>query len=141
VKHLRKLWGLIAVVALVALLSLTYVKRAKAFTLIEVQYLPAVQLVADQSAAICVSNTTTESVAAVIDIYADNGTLLVSKSVTLAPGQTYKLPYKNNLAVSRDIRGVVSLGTASAAVSDLMTFDKTSGEIIAVLIGIIRPVA
>jgi hypothetical protein len=80
VKNLNKWWKLIALFAVAALASIGYVVRSRAFTLIELQYLPAVQLVADQSAAVKVSNVSTESVEFVLDIYAANRTLLVSKN-------------------------------------------------------------
>jgi hypothetical protein len=134
VKDLRKSWKLIAVFAVAAIASTGYVVRSRAFTLIELQYLPAVQLVADQSAAVKVSNVSTESVEFVVDIYGGNGTLLVSKTETLAAGHTYTLPYKQPAGTaSNNIRAVVSLNTAHVVVSDIMTFDKTSGEAIAIL--------
>jgi hypothetical protein len=140
VKDLRKSWKLIAVVAVAAIASTGYVVRSRAFTLIELQYLPAVQLVADQSAAVKVSNVSTESVEFVVDIYGGNGTLLVSKTETLAAGHTYTLPYKQPAGTaSNNIRAVVSLNTAHVAVSDIMTFDKTSGEVIAILSGLLLP--
>jgi hypothetical protein len=113
--------------------TIGHVVRSRAFTLIEIQYLPAVQLVANQSAIVNVSNTSTESVEFIVDIYSASGTLLASKTVTLPAGQTFALLYLNRLSGNRTIRAVVSLGTASAAVSDLVTFDKTSGEIIAIV--------
>ena len=135
-KNLRKSWKLIAVVAVVATATIGLVVRSRAFTLIEIQYLPAVQLVASQTAAVSVSNTSTESLEFIVDIYGKNGTLLVSKTGTLAAGQTFSLPYLNTLSGNRVIRAVASLGTANVAVSDLLTFDKTSGEVIAIAPGV-----
>jgi len=133
VKNLRKSWKLIVLVAVVTTATIGHVVRSRAFTLIEILYLPAVQLVANQSAIVNVSNTSTESVEFIVDIYSASGTLLASKTVTLPAGQTFALPYLNRLSGNRTIRAVVSLGTASAAVSDLVAFDKTSGEIIAIV--------
>ena len=139
-KNLRKSWRLVALFALLAVLSLTYVERTRAFTLIEIQYLPAVQVVAGQSAAVKVSNVSTASVDVVIAIFGgDGGTLLVSKTVSLAAGHTMSFPYSNTLTGNREIRAVVSLGTASAAVSDIETFDKTSGEVMVALPFLLLP--
>ena len=133
-KNLKKWWKLIAVFAVVAIVSIGYVVRSRAFTLIEMQFLPAVQLVANQRAAVNVSNFSTETVTAVIDIFSGNGTLLVTKTVTIMPGQTFILPYIHPTGTfPANIRASVSLDTANATVSDIAAFDVTSGEVNAIL--------
>ena len=136
-KNLRKSWKVIALFAVAAIVSTGYVIRSRAFTLIEFQYVPAVQLVANQLVNVNVSNVSTESVEIIVDIYAGNGTLLVTKTETLAAGHTFILPYRQPAGTtSNTIREVIGLGTANAAVSDVVTFDKTSGEVIAVAPGL-----
>jgi len=137
VRNLRKWWKLIALFAVAAIVSICYVVRSRAFTLIEFQYLPAVQLVASQLVNVNVSNVTAESVEIIVDIYSGNGTLLVRKTETLAAGHTFILPYLQPSGTkSNTIRAVIGLGTANAAFSDVVTFDKTSGEVIAIAPGL-----
>ena len=133
-KKLKSLWRLLVLFALVATLSLSYVQRSRAFTLIELQLLPAVQLIDNQAAAVEVSNISSESVDVVVSLFMGDGSMLLSKSATIVPGRTLTVPYKQAATGAGGlIRGVVASSTANAVVSDIMTFDKTSGEIIAVL--------
>ena len=133
-KNLRTSWKVIALVAVGAILSVCYVIKSRGFTLIEIQYLPAVQLVANQSAWVNVSNVAMDSVDATIAIYSGNGALLATKTVTVASGQTSTLKYTHPSGMApNNIRAVVSLGTANAVVSDITAADVTSGQVIAIL--------
>jgi len=135
VKHLRKLWGLIAIAALVAVLTFSYVKQAGAFTLIELKYLPAIQLVEGQEAVINVTNVTTESVVYNLNIYAGDGALLALKQdVTIAPGQTIILPYVHPAGTTFPlaIRAVIAVNTANAVVSDIGILDPATGELVVI---------
>jgi len=132
--NLRKSWKLIALFAVVAIVSLCYVVRSRAFVLIENQYLPAVQLVANQSAMVKVANVSNGNINATVDIIADNGTLLVTKTVSLPPARTFTVSYMNPPSMAtRGVRAVIELDTADASVSSIMTLDKTTGEVIAIL--------
>lgn len=137
-KSLRVSWKLVALFALGAVGSFFYVTRVKAFTLIEIQYLPAVQLTIDQSAEITVSNVSTSSVEATISVFRTNGTLMKQKTLTLAPGTTGTLPV-NAGAEGLMFRGAIALSAASAAVANEMAFDKTTGEVIAIQPALLLP--
>jgi len=131
---------LIAVFAVAAIVSLCYVVRSRAFTLIEVQYLPAVQLVALQSAAVEVSNISIDAEDVTVEIFAGVGPLLVTETRTLNAGQTLTVPYKYmGQTATKTIRVVISTSAAHATVCSLLTFDKTSGEVITAMPGVILP--
>jgi hypothetical protein len=119
-----------------AIFSLCHVVTAAGFTLVELQLLPAIQLVAQQSLLVKVSNVSTESVDLTVDIVSGNGTLLVTKTATLAAGQTLSLPFLNNSTGNKTVRAVVMLGTASATVSSMMTLSNTNGQVIAIVPGV-----
>jgi hypothetical protein len=99
------------------------------------ELLPAVQLVANQSACVFVSNVSTESVSGSIDIYGGDGALLVPQPITVAAGQTYCLTYTHPKGTSapNNIRAVVNLPNKGDVISDIATFDVKSGHLIALL--------
>jgi hypothetical protein len=102
--------------------------------MVETELLPAVQLVANQSACVFVANVSTESFSGAIDIYGGTGALLLSKPVTVPAGQTTCLTYTHPKGASpNNIRAVVSLPNGGDVVSDIATVDVTSGHLIAVL--------
>ena len=143
-KNLRISWKLVALFVLGAIGSGFYVTRSRAFTLIEkeVQFLPAVQLVASQPAAVEVSNISTGPVDVVIQIFGDGSRVLARKQGDIAAGHTLILPYIQPAGVPpSSIRAVVKLGAAQAAVSSMMTFNETTGQaIIVVQPGLVLPV-
>ncbi len=134
-KKLMKSWSLVVLFAVAAIVSPCFVAQSRAFTLIEIQYLPAVQLVASQTALVKVSNVSLNVVDATVTFYGHNGNvLLASTSQSIAAGATFSFSYVHPATTAAsDVRAVVSLDTASAAISSLMTLDKTSGEVIAIL--------
>ncbi len=135
-KKLSNSWKAIPLIALAGIVSLCYVVRLRAFTLIETQYLPAVQLVPLQTATLAVTNISGQAVSASVSIVAGNGTVLASKSPSIQAGHTFLLPYITPAGTTpTTIRAMVNLGTAKATVSSLMTFDLTTGEVIAVVPG------
>lgn len=138
-RTLRRSSRVAALVAAGAILSLCHVVTATGFTLIESQYVPAVQLVAGQAAAVKVSNVSADSVDLTVDIFSGNGTLLASNTMTLLAGHTVSLPYRNNTTGNQTVRAVVTLGTASATVSSMLTFDKVSGQVMAIARGLLLP--
>ncbi|MGA8153973.1 MAG: hypothetical protein WB952_23685 [Terriglobales bacterium] len=136
-KNLRISWKLVAFFVVGTIGSCFYVTRSKAFTQVESQYLPAVQLVASQSAAVKVSNITGNDLDITITIFKGNGEVLSRKSETLAP-----LATATRMITVKDatrIRAVVALGSAQSAVSDVLVFDKTTGEVSSALIGLLLP--
>ncbi|MGA8153972.1 MAG: hypothetical protein WB952_23680 [Terriglobales bacterium] len=140
-KNLRMSWKLVALFVLGAIGSCFYVTRSSAFTLIESQYLPAVQLVESQSAAVEVSNISSEAVEVEVKIISDSGRVLRKAGATVGAGRTFTVNYTQPAAVPpSSIRARVELGTAQAAVSSLLTFDKTTGQtIISIQPGILLP--
>jgi hypothetical protein len=145
-KGLKRWWGLFALVAVAAAVSIGYVARSRAFTLVELdQYLPAVQLVAGQTAAINVSNLSAKSVSANVQVFGGDGGILVTQDLTLQPGQTIPVIFTNTPAAAgvpagAMVRGVVMLPNGGHVVSDIATFDVTTGEIIALLPAVQRTV-
>ena len=139
-KHFRKLWGLIVVFALVAALSLTYVRRARAFTLIELQYTIPVELPAGLELVVNLSNNTSQSVDAVVDIYGRNGTLVeAQKTLTLSANETIAVTYKQPAGTPANwIYARIGLGTANAVVTDAGIFG-TNGELVVIADGVIPP--
>ncbi|MGC2415782.1 MAG: hypothetical protein WA459_24175 [Stellaceae bacterium] len=118
---------------LVAAFSLGYIEQSKAFTLIELVLLPAVQLVASQSALITVTNVTQNSVEAIITVFFADGSVKVQKTEAIARDSTFTLPVHAGATGPLMFHATVELGTANATVSDVMTLDKTNGQIIAIL--------
>jgi len=132
VKKLRVSWKLVALFVLGAIGSGLYVTRLKAFTLIEVQYLPAVQLIASQEVAVNVSNFSAEPVTVNIQIFSGGGGLLGEvQSEVIEPGKTYSLSYVQSGGTVA-ARAVVAAGTASSVVSSLVAFDKATRQVIAI---------
>lgn len=138
-KNLRISWKLVAFFVLGAIGSVFYVTRSRAFTLIELQFIPAVQLQASQSAEIAVSNVSANELEATITTFGLAGRVLSTKSLTLAPGATSTMMVTAGANSPLTFRTTVALGTAGSAVSDVMTFDKTTGEIIVVCRGLLLP--
>jgi FtsP/CotA-like multicopper oxidase with cupredoxin domain len=138
-RRLKRWWGLFALVAVAAAVSICYVARSRAFILVELdEYLPAVQLVANQTVAINVSNLSANSVSANVQVLGGDGGTLVSQQLTLQPGQTIPVIYTNTPSVAGAaspaiVRGVVTLPNGGHVVSDMTTFDVNTGEIIAIL--------
>jgi hypothetical protein len=121
--------------ALVTATSLIYVKRTQAFTLIELDNLPAVQLVANQSIIINITNTSTEGVDYVVDVYGGDGGLLLTRNMTLDGGNTWALTYKNQGTAPLTIRAVIGAGTANATITDGGVVDPTNGELVVIARG------
>ena len=68
-RNLSKWWKLGALVAVAAVAAIGYVVRSRAFTLIELQYLGPLELLANQTVVVNASNTSTESVAVIKQIH------------------------------------------------------------------------
>jgi hypothetical protein len=125
---------LISVFAFGTILTCGYEEPARAFTLIELQLLPAVQLVAGQSAAIKVTNVSANSVViAIITVTNDKGTVLTTEHPSIAPGTTFTLPVRASVDLPLGFHASIELGTAHAAIADVITFDKVTGEALAML--------
>ena len=88
-RNLRKLWLPIFLFAFGAILNVVYELPAKAFTLIETVYLPAVQLIAEQSALIKVTNVSANVINVVITTYRDNATVIAQERQSIAANKTF----------------------------------------------------
>jgi hypothetical protein len=119
--------------ALAAVLSIGLAERSSAFTLIELQFLPAVQLVEAQSSDVKVTNVTANSINVTITAYRDNATMLVQKTEMIAPGATFTLVVKAPSTAPLSFHASIASDTANAAVADVMTFDKTTGQALLLL--------
>jgi hypothetical protein len=135
VKKLTTSGKVVTLFVLGAILALSSAEQLRAFTLIEIVYLPAVQLVASQSAEVKVSNISTNDLELIITTFGDGGNVLTQKTKTLLPHQTFTL-LVNARNVGTSFHTVIGLSAANAAVADVMTFDKTTGQVIAILPGI-----
>ncbi|MGO9127965.1 MAG: hypothetical protein ACLP6G_24135 [Terriglobales bacterium] len=136
-KNLKIPWKLVALFVLGAIGSVLYVTRSRAFTLVEIQYLPAVQLVAGQTAAVTVSNISANNLDVTITTHEAGGQILSTKNATLAPGATTSL-----VVIAKGGMGFwtgIALGASSSAISDVMTFDKVTGQVIAIAPGELLP--
>ena len=107
----------VALFALGTMLSLPLVERARAFTQVESQFLPAVQLVASQLAQVSVVNFSAASVAVTIDIFNGAGNVVVTKTVSVGAGRTYGVRFQNGKTTA-SYSAIVSAGAASSVVSD-----------------------
>jgi hypothetical protein len=130
--RLKSSWKLAAMFAIGAFASLLYVSHSKAFTLIEFQYLPAVQLNASQGAAIKISNVSTAALLVDISIFTDGGRTFASSSVTIPAGETHTVNFKNPAKGPAGFRAALAFGAASSAVADMMLFD-TNGNVTALV--------
>jgi hypothetical protein len=127
VRNLSKWWKLGALVAVAAGASIGYVVRSRAFTLIELQYLGPLELLANQTVVVNASNTSTESVEATVDIYDADGSVKNSKTMSLAAGTTPSVKYTAPAGTSTNwIRARVSLGTANAVATDIGVLVRTA---------------
>jgi archaellum component FlaF (FlaF/FlaG flagellin family) len=131
-ESLKKPWKLAGLLALGALFSLGPVEQSRAFTLIEMLLVPAVQLVAFQSGAVNVTNTSGNDITATITIVNGTGILLKQKTETIVPGATFTVTVKPGGLPFR-FSATVALDTAQAAVADAVTFDINTGQVMAVV--------
>lgn len=121
---------LIAVMVLAGMFSFPFVQQAKAFTQVESQFLPAVQLTASQSAQVSVTNFSAVSVDITIDIFNGNGTNVVTKTTTVGAGKTFGIRFQNG-KMPLTYNAIVSAGAASSVISDFQLL-SANGETVAV---------
>lgn len=126
----RNAWSTIAVIVLAGMFNFFLVEQAKAFTQIESQFLPAVQLVASQSAQVSVVNFSTASVEITVDIFNGAGSDVITKTVTVGAGKTFGIRFQNGKTQST-YSALVSASAASSVISDFQVL-ATNGETVAV---------
>jgi hypothetical protein len=129
--HLRKPWLYLFVAG--AILNVGDVYSARAFTLVERSLLPAVQLIAGQSADIKVTNVSANSIIVELRTFRDNGTQIALKQVSIAPETTFTLEVAAPPTGSLSFHATLGSDTAKAAVADVMTLDTQTGQVMALL--------
>jgi len=105
-------------------------------------YTPSARLIPGQAALATVTNTTTATQQFSITVLDGNGIVVVSESASSNPGQTLSYPFSNTGTANNTYRSVVSTdaaNTVTAPVLDTVTanvlfFDKTTGQIRAILV-------
>ena len=127
-RNLRKSWLPIYLVAAGAILNFGDEHSARAFTLIERLLLPAVQLVAGQSADIKVTNFATNTIIVVLTTFRDNGAIITQETKSIPSGTTLTLAVKAPANAPLSFHATLGSDTAQAAVADVMTFDMPSGQ-------------
>ena len=132
-RNLTKSWMLVALLAVEATLNVGYQQTAKAFTLIEFNYLPAVQLIAEQRADIKVTNVSGDPVTVVLTVYNDEGIALARINHSIAAGTTFTHVVRAPSTGPLGFHATVASDIAHATVSDAMAFDKSTGQVIAIL--------
>ncbi|HVH73981.1 MAG TPA: hypothetical protein VM755_03610 [Stellaceae bacterium] len=101
-------------------------------TLPAVQDIPAVGLAAGQSALVKVTNVSANNLMPTISLFMENGKLIKTMTPTVAPNQTFThrvTATNGNLALF----ATVNWGDGSVGLSDVMTLDQTTGQVIAIL--------
>ena len=102
-------------------------------TLPAVQSIPAVQLVASQSALVKVTNVSQNNVSPTINIFTLNGSLLKTATPTIAPNVTFTervtAPATGNLTFF----ATITWGDMNEGVSDVMTLDPSTGQVRVIL--------
>lgn len=127
----RKGVGGVAVLFLLGVaLTFMYVQRTEAFTLVESQFLPAVQLQALESVQVSASNFSSQSVEVVIDILNASGKVVSTKTVTIAANNTFVLRHQNGNSTG-NFSAVVNCGAASSIASSFEVLGST-GEMVAI---------
>src|SRR5579863_2374340 len=122
-RYLRKLWSPIYVLAAGAILNVGGEHSARAFTLIERLWLPAVQLTAGQSADIKVTNVSPNSIIMELRTFRDNGTQIALKQVSIAPDTTFTFEVAAPPTGPLSFHASLGFDAARAAVADVMTLD------------------
>jgi hypothetical protein len=130
-RHLKKSW--LYLFAAGAILNVGGEHSARAFTLIERSWLPAVQLIAGQSADIKVTNVSLNSIIVELRTFRDNGTQIALRQVSIAPDTTFTLEVTAPASEPLSFHASLGFNTANAAVADVMTLDNQTGQVIAML--------
>jgi hypothetical protein len=130
-RNLRKSWLPIYLFAAGAILINE--QSARAFTLIERSWLPAVQLIAGQSADIKVTNVSANTIMVVLTTYRDNGTIITQETKSIATGTTVTLAVKAPENAPLSFHATLGSDVANATVADVMTFDIQNSQAIAIL--------
>jgi hypothetical protein len=129
-KNWKNLCKMVALFALAAMLNLAYVERARAFTQVESQFIPAVQLTASQTAQVSVCNFSAASVSLTINIFDSNGNISVTKTVTLSSKRTTALRFTNGKTTAT-YSATLSVSAANSVASDFQVL-ASNGQVLAI---------
>ncbi|HXY14525.1 MAG TPA: hypothetical protein VEI26_08500 [Terriglobales bacterium] len=129
-KKLGTFQKLVALFVAGAILSLGYVVKSKAFTLVDL-IVPAVQLGPSQELQVIVSNITDEALDSVtVNIVNAGGTVVMTKTFSLAANQTIPIVFQNGATAASYSANVT--GGASTIVADVAVLGS-NGEVDAAL--------
>jgi hypothetical protein len=143
-KHPANLRKSTALCILAAVFSLVHAEPARAFTLVESIFLPAIQLVAGQFATVTVTNTLSGPNAHPIQLIAqainDKGAPFKTEGteatpITVDPNATFHFSVRAPANENLSFHTVVQLDTAGAAIGDVMGWDLNTGQLISIMAG------
>jgi hypothetical protein len=98
-------------------------------------YTASARLIPGQAALATVTNITNATTQFSLTVLDTNGNTVISESASLNPGQTLSYPFSNTGTANNTYRAVMSTGAANAVTAGVMFFDKTTGQIRAILGG------
>jgi hypothetical protein len=139
VKKLRKSWKLLILFGLVLIMTLSYVVRSRAFTLIEVQplYVPSYVFNAALTGQVKVTNVSDVNLSVTAELVEDSGAVFFQfPALTAVPGQTLNFHIgKLAAGTSMSLRPVVQVSgghNLNGAFAELLVFNGNN-QIIAFL--------
>jgi hypothetical protein len=100
-----------------------------------VLYTPSARLIPGEAALANVANITSGTTQFSLTVFDTNGNTVISESASLNPGQTLSYPFSNMGTANNTYRAVISTGSTNTVTADVMFFDKTTGQIRAILVG------
>lgn len=138
-KHLTTSRKLIALFAIGAILSLCYVMRLRAFTLVELDLLAPVPLDFKQSLGVNVTNISSDPVEIFISVLNAAGTVVETASNTLEANHSFRFSFQNLTGSEGSFSARVGSSAANSIISDVTVF-ATNGEAV-VLVPAVQSVA
>jgi hypothetical protein len=129
-KSQTKYRKLIALFVLAVMLRPICPHRAEAFTLIETQFLPAVQLGAAQTVLVAASNLSAAPVSVTIEILNSVGTIVITRTSSIPANKTLVVKFTNGTTTG-SYSAVVGANAASAINSDFQVL-SSNGQVAAV---------
>jgi hypothetical protein len=121
--------NLASLLVLAAGFSFAFAETANAFTQVETQFLPPVQLVTSQSAQVSVVNFSNVPVTVMINIFNSAGVVAITKTVTVAASKTFGIRFQNGKTTT-SYSATVSASVASSVVSDFQVLAANGQTIV-----------
>jgi hypothetical protein len=138
VKKLKKSWKLLILFGLVLMMTLGYVVRSRAFTLIELklEYMGAYVFSPANFGHLKVSNTSDVNLSVSAEVFTDGGTVYQQfPAVTVTPGQTVTFGITKVATGTMSLRPVVEVSgghNLNSTITELLVFNGNN-QIIAIL--------